>query len=53
MDRQAPAEMVICPVTQQVEQLRIHDACNEIEGIICITDNDEQRRLPVSHQIQL
>ena len=53
VDRQAPSEMVISPVTQQVEQLRIHDACDEIERIIRVTDDDEQRGLPVSHQIQL
>ena len=36
---------VICFVAGKVEELRIHDCHNEIEGVIGIGNDDEQCRL--------
>jgi len=44
---------VICLVAQKVEELGIHDRHNEVEGVIGIGNDDEQRRLPVSDCVQL
>ena len=44
---------VICFVAEKVEELRIHDRHDEIEGVIGIGNDDEQRRLPVSDCVQL
>ena len=52
MDRKPSSVYIISPVTQQVEQLRVHDAGNEIEGVIRVRNDDEQCRLPVSKKIQ-
>ena len=44
---------VICFIAQKVEELGIHDCHDEIEGVIGIGNDDEQRRLPVSDCVQL
>ena len=44
---------VICFIAQKVEELGIHDCHDEIEGVIGIGNDDEQRRLPVSDGVQL
>ena len=44
---------VICLVAEKVEELGIHDRHDEIEGVIGIGNDDEQRRLPVSDGVQL
>ena len=41
MDGQMTAVFIICLVAQQIEELRVHDADNEIEGIIRITDDNK------------
>ena len=43
---------VICFVAEKVEELGIHDCHDEIEGVIGIGNDDEQRRLPVSDGVQ-
>ena len=44
---------VICLVAEKVEELGIHDCHNEVEGVIGVGNDDEQRRLPVSDGVQL
>ena len=52
MDGKPSVVNVICFVAEKVEELRIHDRHDEIEGVIGIGNNDEQRRLPVSDGVQ-
>ena len=52
MDGKPSVVNVICFVAEKVEELRIHDSHDEIEGVIGIGNNDEQRRLPVSDGVQ-
>lgn len=44
---------VICLVAEKVEELGIHDCYDEIEGVIGVGNDDEQRRLTVSDGVQL
>ncbi len=52
MDGKPPIVNVICLVAEKVEELGIHDCHDEIEGVIGIGNDDEQRRLPVSDGVQ-
>lgn len=52
MDRQSAVIDIICLVTEQIEHLGVHDRHDEIEGIICVGNDDEQCRLTVSESIQ-
>ena len=53
MDGKPSVVNVICLVAEKVEELGIHDRHDEIEGVIGIGNDDEQRRLPVSDGVQL
>ena len=53
MDGKPSVVNVICFVAEKVEELGIHDCHNEIEGIVGIGNDDEQRRLSVSDGVQL
>ena len=53
MDGKPPVVNVICFVAEKVEELGIHDCRNEVEGVIGIRNDDEQRRLSVSDGVQL
>ena len=53
MDGKPSVVNVICFVAEKVEELGIHDRHDEIEGVIGIGNDDEQRRLPVSDGVQL
>ena len=53
MNGKPPVVNVICFVAEKVEELGIHDCHYEIEGVIGIGNDDEQRRLPVSDGVQL
>jgi len=53
MDGKPSVVNVICLVAEKVEELGIHDCHDEIEGVIGIGNDDEQRRLPVSDGVQL
>ena len=53
MDGKPSVINIIRLVTEQVEKLGVHDRNNEVEGIIGIRDDNEQRRLSVADAIQL
>ena len=53
MNRKPSVVNVICFVAEKVEELGIHDCHDEIEGVVGIRNDDEQRRLPVSDGVQL
>ena len=53
MDGKPSVVNVICFVAEKVEELGIHDCHNEIEGVVGIGNDDEQRRLSVSNGVQL
>lgn len=48
MHRQTSAIDVICLVAQQIEELRVRHGNQEVEGVIGVADDDEQRRFPVT-----
>ena len=53
MDGKPSVVNVICLVAEKVEELGIHDRHDEIEGVVGIGNDDEQRRLPVSDGVKL
>ena len=53
MDGKPSVVNIICFVAEKVEELGVHDCHDEIEGVIGIGNDDEQRRLPVSDGVQL
>ena len=53
MDGQSAAVHVVGLVAQEIEKLGIDHAGEEIEGIIGVRDDDEQRRFPVAQRVQL
>ena len=53
MDGEPTVVNVIRLVAEKVEELGIHDCHDEIEGVIGIGNDDEQRRFPVSDGVQL
>ena len=53
MDRKPPSIEVVRPITQQIEELGVHDGHHKVEGVVRVTDNDEERCLPVPKQVQL
>ena len=44
---------IICPVTEQIKKLCIHDRHNKVKGIICIRNNDKHGRPLIAQHIQL
>jgi len=53
MNRKSAVVDIICLVTKQIEHLGVHNCHDEIEGVICIGDDYEQSRFPVSECVQL
>lgn len=53
MDRQMPAVFIVCQVTEQVEKLGVQDRCHEIECIVGVADDDEQRCLSLAQALQV
>ena len=53
MDRQTPAVHIISLFTQQVEKLAVAHGDQEVEGIVRVAHDEEQRRLPVPKGVQL
>ena len=53
MDRQPPVIEIVRLVAEQVEKLALQHGNDEIEGGIGIAHNEEQRRFPVTHCVQL
>ena len=53
MDGEPATVHVVGLVTQEIEKLGIDHAGEEIEGIIGVRDDDEQRRFPVAQRVQL
>ena len=53
MDRQPAAVHIVRLVAQEIEKLGIDHTGEEIEGIIGVRDDDEQRRFPVAQRVQL
>ena len=41
MDRKSSSVYIVSSVTQQVEQLRVHDTGNEVESVIRVRNDDE------------
>ena len=53
MDGQPAAVHVVRLVAQEVEQLGVDHAGKEVEGVVCVGNDDEQRRFPVAQRVQL
>ena len=48
-----PAVEIVGLVAEQVEKLAIHEGGHKVEGAVCITDDNEQRRLAVAQGVKL
>ena len=53
MDGKPAAVHIVCLFTQQIEQLSVAQGDKEIEGIVGIRHDDEQRCLAISQRVQL
>ena len=53
MDRQPAAVHIVRLVAQEVEQLGIDHAGKEVEGVVCVGNDDEQGGFPVAQRVQL
>ena len=53
MDGKPAAVHIVCLFTQQIEQLGVAQGDKEIEGIVGIRHDDEQRCLAISQRVQL
>ena len=53
MNGQPPVIEIVRLVAEQVEKLALQHGNDEIEGGIGIAHNEEQRRFPVAHRVQL
>ena len=53
MDGQPAAVHVVGLIAQEIEKLGIDHAGEEIEGVVGVRDDDEQRRFPVAQRVQL
>ena len=53
MDRQPAAVHIVGLVAQEIEKLGIDHAGKEVEGVVCVGNDDKQRRFPVAQRVQL
>ena len=53
MDRKPAAVDIIRFFTEEVEELAVYHADEEVEGAVCIRHDQEQHCLPVTQGIQL
>ena len=53
MDREPPAVHIVRLFAQQIEQLGVAEGDQEIEGVVRIAHDKEQRRFPVPQGVQL
>ena len=53
MDGQPAAVHIVRLVAQEIEQLGVDHAGEEVEGVVCVGNDDKQRRLPVAQRVQL
>ena len=52
MDGQPPAVYIVGLFAEQIEQLGVHHRDQEVEGAVCVTHDEEQRRFPVAQSVQ-
>ena len=53
MDRQPATVHIVRLVAQEVEKLGVDHAGKEVEGVVCVGNDDKQRRFPVAQRVQL
>ena len=53
MNRQPATIDIICPVTKQIEELRVHDGNHKVERAVRIGNDNEQGSFSVSDHIKL
>ena len=53
MDGQPAAVHVVRLIAQEVEKLGVDHAGKEVEGVVCVGNDDKQRCFPVAQRVQL
>ena len=53
MDGEPAAVHIVGLVAQEIEKLGIDHAGEEVEGVVCVGNDDKQRRFPVAQRVQL